>query len=41
MNDTKRLMLSVVVAVVLVALIVYGLGIVGEEALSVTNASTP
>ena len=41
MSDTKRLMLTVVVAFVLVALIVYGLGIVGEEALSVTDASRP
>jgi hypothetical protein len=41
MSDTKRLMLSVVVAVALVSLIVYGLGIVGEEALSVTDAPRP
>ena len=41
MSDTKRLMLTVVVAFVLVALIVYGFGIVGEEALSVTDASRP
>jgi hypothetical protein len=41
MNDTKKLLLTVVVAVVLVSLIVYGLGIVGEEALSVTDSSMP
>lgn len=41
MSDITRLLLSVVVAVVLVALTVYGLGIVGEEALGVTDSSTP
>ena len=41
MSDTKKLMLTVVLAFVLVGLIVYGLGIVGEEALSATAASSP
>jgi hypothetical protein len=36
MNDTTRLILTVVLAAVLVAL-----GIVGEEAISVKDASTP
>ena len=41
MGETKRLMLTVVLAFALVGLIVCGLGIVGEEALSVTAASRP
>jgi len=41
MNDTTRLILTVVVAAVLVAVIVYGLGNVGEEAIGVKDASAP
>jgi hypothetical protein len=34
-NDTTRLIVTVVLTALLVALIVYGLGIVGEESVSV------
>ena len=41
MNDTTRLIVTVVLTALLVALIVYGLGIVGEESVSVNDATEP
>jgi membrane protein YqaA with SNARE-associated domain len=41
MSDLMRLMATVIVAAVLGALLVYGLGIVGEEAISVDDAAKP
>ena len=40
MNDTTRLIVTLIIAAVLVALI-YGLGIVGEEFVSVNDAVEP
>ncbi len=41
MNDTTRLILTVAVATVLLALVVYGLGIVGEDAHRVNDVAKP
>jgi hypothetical protein len=41
MNDMTRLIVTLIIAAVLVALIVYGLGIVGEESVSVNDAVEP
>jgi hypothetical protein len=38
MNDTTRLLLTVALATVLVALVVYDLGTLGDDALSLNDA---
>jgi hypothetical protein len=41
MNDIARLIVTLIITAVLVALIVYGLGIVGEESVSVNDPVKP
>jgi hypothetical protein len=41
MNDTTRLIVTLIITAALVVLIVYGLGIVGEESVGVNEAVKP